>query len=267
MPTAATTPAPTPAAGVAPPRYPLVDALRGLAMVWMTLFHFSFDLSHFGYWPQDFRADPFWTVQRTAIVSLFLLCAGLGQALAWQHGLSWGRFARRWAQIAGCAALVTLGSWLMFPQSFIFFGVLHGMAVMLVLVRASAGWGRWLWLAGLLALLSPWVAQALLLGPLQHWDGLHHWLNSRAGSWLGWVTRKPYTEDYVPLFPWLGVMCWGMALGQWLLASPQRRHLGSPLPQWLTPLARLGRYSLAYYMLHQPVLIGGLLLWGWLRGL
>lgn len=70
-----------------------VDALRGVAMVWMTIFHFCFDLSHFGYWPQNFRADPFWTTQRTAIVGLFLFCAGLGQALAWNQGLGWDRFS------------------------------------------------------------------------------------------------------------------------------------------------------------------------------
>ena len=30
-------------------------------------------------------------------------------------------------------------------------------------------------------------------------------------------SRKPVTEDYVPLVPWLGVMWWGVASGQWLL--------------------------------------------------
>ena len=40
----------------------------------------------------------------------------------------------------------------MFPKSFIYFGVLHGIAVMLIVVRLTAGWGRWLWLAGAVAL-------------------------------------------------------------------------------------------------------------------
>ena len=74
-----------------------VDALRGLAMVWMTVFHFCFDLSHFRYWPQDFLHDPFWTLQRTAIVSLFLFCAGLGQALALEQAQAGGALAG-----AGC---------------------------------------------------------------------------------------------------------------------------------------------------------------------
>ena len=140
-----------------PHRADSIDVLRGMAMLWMTVFHFCFDLSHFGLWPQDFRADPWWTQQRTAIVSLFLLCAGCGQAMALDAGWGWARFARRWGYIVAAAALVTLGSWWMFPQSFIYFGVLHGMAVMLVLVRLLAGAGQHLWWLGAVMLALPWV--------------------------------------------------------------------------------------------------------------
>lgn len=244
----------------ATPRYDLVDALRGLAMVWMTVFHFCFDLSHFGYWKQDFLGDPFWTLQRTLIVSLFLLCAGLGQAVAWQRGLGWKRFSRRWGQIVACALLVTAGSYLMFPRSFIYFGVLHGMALMLLVARLTAGWGRWLWPAGLLALASSWLAAWALAGPLAAYAGL---VNGRTLNWLGWVSQKPFTEDYVPLFPWLGVMWWGLASGRWLLAH-HGHWMSRPLPRALAPLAALGRYSLAYYMLHQPFMIGALMFFGWL---
>ncbi|MGP1630399.1 MAG: DUF1624 domain-containing protein [Giesbergeria sp.] len=243
-------------------RYDAIDALRGFAMVWMTLFHFCFDLSHFGWWRQDFYSDPVWTWQRTAIVSLFLFCAGLGQAVAQSRALGWSRFFRRWGRIVACALLVTLGSWLMFPRSFIYFGVLHGMAVMLLIARLSAGWGRWLWPAGLLALLLPLVAHSLLTGVLADWANPFdaRWLN-----WLGLISRKPITEDYVPVLPWLGVLWWGMAAGEWMLARP-RRWLAPPAPAVVAPLALLGRWSLSYYMLHQPVMIGALLGIGWLLG-
>jgi uncharacterized membrane protein len=234
-----------------------IDTLRGLAVVWMTVFHFCFDLSHFGFTRQDFYNDPFWTWQRTAIVSLFLFCAGLGQALALDAGQGWRRFWRRWAQVAGCALLVSIGSWWMFPQSFIYFGVLHGLAVMLVVARLTAGAGRWLWPLGALAIVSPWVAQALLDGlPL-----LAQVFDDRPLNVLGWVTRKPITEDYVPVFPWLGVLWWGLATGRELLRL-RPRWLSSPAPgpRALAPLAWLGRHSLPWYMLHQPVLLGTLAL-------
>ena len=117
-----------------------VDALRGAAIVWMVVYHFSFDLHFFGLalHGHNFYADALWTRQRTGIVSLFLLCAGLGQALAEAGGQGWPRFWRRWGQVAGCAALVSLATLVMFPRSWISFGVLHGMAVMLLLTRLLA---------------------------------------------------------------------------------------------------------------------------------
>lgn len=228
-------------------RFDRLDALRGFAIVWMALFHFCFDLNYFRLLTprQDFYDDPFWTLQRTAIVSLFLFCAGLSQAVALHAGQGWPRFWRRWAQVAGCAVLVSVGSALMFPRSFISFGVLHGIAVMLILARLAAPLRGWLLPLGLVLLLLPqWVQ--------------HPFFDTRWTNWLGLVTRKPVTEDYVPVLPWLGVMLWGLAAGQWLLAHrPGWLQGGVAAPA--RPLAALGRWSLSFYMLHQPVLIGALM--------
>ena len=245
-------------------RHHRLDALRGLALVWMTAYHFSFDLNHFGFIRQNFNDDPLWTLQRTAIVSLFLFTAGVGQALAVQAGQGWARFGRRWGQIAGCAALVSLGSWWMFPRSWISFGVLHGMAVMLLLARAGLA-GRWLrgW--------APWVLGAALLAAaplLGLWLAAHAdtplaaALDSRWLNGLGVVTHKPVTEDYVPLLPWLGVLLLGV--GAWQKVA--RAVLARPVGRLGRGLTLLGRWSLSYYMLHQLVLIGALMAWmHWMR--
>lgn len=230
-----------------------VDTLRGIAVLWMTVFHFCFDLNHFGFIQQDFYRDPTWTVQRTCILSLFLVCAGMGQALAVHQGQNWKRFWRRWSQVAACALLVSAGSALMFPNSWIYFGVLHGMAIMLIVCRLSVRWGRGLWVAGALALalglLAPWAHGTLALPAF---------LNDRAWNWLGLIGRKPITEDYVPLLPWMGVIWWGMALGQLALARGWLENIGRPSARWQAPLAWMGRWSLSWYMVHQPVLIGAI---------
>jgi uncharacterized membrane protein len=217
-----------------------LDALRGLAIVWMAAFHFGFDLNHFGWIRQDFYRDPVWTWQRTAIVSLFLFCAGAGQALAVRGGQGAGRFWKRWLQVAGCALLVSAGSWFMFPNSWISFGVLHGIAVMLLLLRlglARLPNGALLLLA-VLAIALPQLVQ-------------HPLFDTRWTNWIGLVTHKPVTEDYVPVLPWLGAMLLGFVATRvwprlWQGAAPH-------------PLAVLGRWSLSFYMVHQPVLIGGLM--------
>lgn len=227
----------------AAPRFEWLDALRGVAMAWMALYHLAWDLNLFRLVPrQDFNEDLLWTLQRTAIVSLFLLCAGAGQAVAVERGQPWPRFWRRWAQVAGCAVLVSLGSWLMFPRAWISFGVLHGIALMLLLLRAGAPLGRGWVVVGLVALALPQLVQ-------------HPLFDSRWTNWVGLVTRKPVTQDWVPLLPWLGVM----ALGHAAMREVLRRGGDSPAARLPAPgrwLAALGRWPLTFYMLHQPVLIG-----------
>jgi uncharacterized membrane protein len=246
-------------------RFDRLDALRGLALVWMAVFHFCFDLSHAGLINANFYEDPWWTTQRTCILSLFLLCAGAGQAVAVHQGQTWPRFWRRWSQVLGCAVLVSAGSYLMFPGSFIYFGVLHGMAVMLIMARLTAQClahftSKWASSHHPMRHLSAWALVALgalamaLPNLLQHPMFDTPWLN-----WTGLVTHKPITEDYVPLLPWMGVMWWGVAATQWMLTH--RPHWLKSLPIKRLPwqgLAWLGMWSLTFYMVHQPVLLGAL---------
>jgi uncharacterized membrane protein len=60
-------------------------------------------------------------------------------------------------------------------------------------------------------------------------------------------------------------MWWGLAAGRWILRR-QPRWMQQPLPAFLRLPAVLGRWSLSYYMLHQPVLMGALMAYVWLVG-
>jgi uncharacterized membrane protein len=238
---------------MAPERRPSLDMLRGVAVLWMTAFHFSFDLNHFGFIHQDFYRDPVWTVQRTCILSLFLFCAGFGQAIAVRAGQTWGRFFRRWMQVFLCALAVSAGSAFMFPNSWIYFGVLHGIALMLLICRASATWGRVVvghrrlrgaaghWRTGFACCLAPAFCTRLTLAELAGPDQpqAHH---RRLCSALALVGRDVVGHGYRAIGP--------------VKASG---HTGLPSADNTGPTAALawvGRWSLSWYMLHQPLLIG-----------
>ena len=225
------------------PRVEGLDALRGVAIVAMVVYHFCFDLRYFGVARWDFEHDIRWLAARTLILSSFLLIAGISAALARRDPAADARWPRHVAVIGGAALLVTAASAMMFPRSFIWFGVLHAIALWLLLARLLIDRPRAALAAGVIV-----IAAGVMLSS-QHFD-------NRMLGWLGFMTGKPMTEDYVPLFPWSGVLFLGIAAGHALVAS--NFAMLAPLARMPRALRLLGRHSLAVYLVHQPLLLGGL---------
>lgn len=213
-----------------------LDIARGLAVAAMVIFHLVWDLSHFGYIAHNIPWTPQMRAFSHAIACSFLFIAGVSLVLANRDHLRWGPFWRRFLIIAGAAALVSAGTYLIFPNAFVFFGILHCIAA-----------------ASLIAL--PFVflpaPAALIAGAI--FFAIPYFVASPAfnADWLQWLglgTREPMTQDWRPIFPWVGVTLFGV--GAALLV---------PLPQSgvkRNALTFAGRHSLAIYLLHQPLLFG-----------
>jgi uncharacterized membrane protein len=230
-----------------PRRVDAVDVLRGVAIALMVAYHFCFDLNYFGAIHTSFNDQPFWLASRALIVSMFLGLVGASLVLAANAGRR-RSFWRRNGMVAACCALVSLSSFSMFPQRWIFFGVLHFILLASFLGPFFLRWHRAnLVLGATLVALGVWVRHPVFDQP---------WL-----QWVGLMTFKPATEDYVPLLPWFGVVLIGMFAAQVLLAArgPLMSWQASRVPSRYAALA--GRHSLAIYMLHQPLLLGVLYMW------
>jgi uncharacterized membrane protein len=232
-----------------PTRLALVDVLRGFAVAQMIVYHFIYDLNHFGWVSLRMLSDQPWIGWRAAIVTQFLLLVGVSLVLRTSFKPRLSDFAARWAQVAAAAVLVSIGSWLVFGPRFIWFGILHFIASALLLVRPLLSLGAWNIALGVAAL----VAGLTLADP---------WFNATPANVVGFVSQKPRTEDYVPLFPWLGVVLLGAGLGSlW-------QRAGWRVPSALTALntrpprvlVLLGTWALTVYLIHQPLLMGALFL-------
>ncbi|WP_028572256.1 heparan-alpha-glucosaminide N-acetyltransferase [Desulfonatronum lacustre] len=228
-------------------RLSALDMFRGAAVLLMLVYHFCFDLNYFGVVSIRFQTDPLWLGLRAVIVGGFVFAVGASLALSTHNGLNPRRFLRRQIILGVSAGLVSLGTYLIFPLTWVVFGVLHFIFVARIL---SLPFLR-------LHHLNPAFGVLFLLVGLtvQHPVFNHPWLH-----WLGMMTHKPFTEDYVPILPWFGVLLLGLYIGQSIhrhrlsiLQAPSSLP-GSGILSWL------GRHSLLIYLLHQPLFMGVLYL-------
>ncbi len=228
-------------------RIELIDAARGAALVAMAVYHFTWDLEFFSYVEAGMTAVGGWKFFARSIASSFLFLVGVSLFLAHADFIRWRGFWRRLAMIGGAAAAISLATSIAVPEAFIFFGILHQIAL------AS--------LLGLLFLRLPWpvvlaAAAVVIAAP--------HFLRSGffdhpAWWWVGLSTANPRSNDYVPVFPWFGAVLAGIAAASFARQAGLLPRLAAiPVARPARPLVFAGRHSLAFYLLHQPVLIAGI---------
>jgi len=231
-------------------RFVALDAARGLALVAMVIFHCAFDLDTLGLASLDVGGSAGWRWFARLIAGSFLALSGASLVIAHGKAIRWDAYLRRLAVVAGAAALVTLATWYAMPREFIFFGILHSIAVASLLGLAFL---KLPWPATLAAAIVVVAAPSFVSAP---------WLDAPALRWLGFATTVPATLDFEPVFPWLAPFLLGMAVTQLGLAPFARTRLAAwrPLALPARTLSFAGRHSLAIYLLHQPLMFGTLAL-------
>jgi uncharacterized membrane protein len=230
------------------PRFAVLDAARGVALAAMVVFHCAFDLDSLGLATLDVGGDLRWRWFARLIAGSFLALSGASLVIAHAKKMRWDAYFRRLAILAGAALIVTLATWYMMPREFIFFGILHSIAVasLIGLAFLRAPWPVTL-VAAILVLLAPgFIASPIFDAPLLRW--------------LGLSSVIPATLDFEPVFPWLAPFLAGMAVAQLVLPG----FAGSALAGWRPRRAPgraftwAGKHSLAIYLIHQPMIFGAL---------
>ncbi|MDL2293560.1 DUF1624 domain-containing protein [Ruminococcaceae bacterium OttesenSCG-928-D13] len=236
------------------PRVRLLDNLRGFSVVSMVAFHAMYDLVYmYGLKADWYRGLPGYLWQQS-ICWVFILVAGASLHYGrhrWRHALT----------VLGCACLLTLVTGTLMPNMLIVFGVLHMLALSMVLAAA---------LHKPLQRVNPKLGLAvcaalfILLRRVPYGGlGLLDWqLISLPAAWyrtsflfpLGLPGPDFFSTDYFPLIPWTFLFFAGYF--GWALLKPRARAK-APTNQ---PFELIGRHSLLIYMLHQPVIYGVLTL-------
>jgi uncharacterized membrane protein len=222
-----------------------VDIARTVALCGMIVFHAIKDMELFGVIAAGTTVTGGWAVFARCIAAGFLFLSGSSLVLAHARGFRAQAWARRVAMIAGAACLVSLATYFAFPSHYIFFGILHAIAVASLLgvpfIRAPA----WFPLIGaaLVLVVNEFFSRSVFTAPAMAWTGLG--------------TEVRASLDFIPVVPWLAPFLLGIAFAK--LVSLER--IEPAWPDWFpsSALAWPGQHSLAVYLLHQPVLIA--LIW------
>lgn len=223
-----------------------VDVTRGIAVALMIVYHFLFDLDYFGLVKLDF-ASGFLLLFQRVIAFLFLSLVGVSLVLSKMRGVSLSKNLNRVLALAGIAFLITLATSIYPGEGAIVFGIIHFIAVAVLLGYFFTELPAWVNL-GLGVLV---VASGFWLSTLPRPDV--PWM-----LWLGLPPAGFYTLDYYPLIPWFGIVLIGIFMAQ--VMNPFKR-VPSPKPahRVFGVLECLGKNALAVYLLHQPVLVGVIL--------
>jgi uncharacterized membrane protein len=233
-----------------------IDALRGIAIVGVVLYHFSYDLAYFGFFDLRFFTSGVGLYIARAGGGLFIFLVGLSLTLSYQRAAAqatgWKLFRKylwRGLRVFSFGLVITFLTWIFVPQEMVVFGILHLIGVSIILAYPFLGLGL------------PNVALGvgcIVVGLYLRNFGLDH-------PWLVWLGTRPAFPmlDYWPVFPWFGVTLLGVFAGNVLYAGRTKRvaPAAPPLPA-IRPLAFLGRHSLFVYLVHQPILLATLILLG-----
>lgn len=207
-----------------------LDSLRGMAVVWMIIFHTSYDLKMFHYVNWDF-SQGFWYGFPRVIAFTFLFCVGWSLNYGHTPKINWRSLNKRTLKLGGAALAVSVGTYFLFPSQWIFFGTLHCICVGSIL--------------GALVVNHRRLVVTLLISILVLQYGLNYDI-----KWVSSIIQKP-SMDFIPIYPWFWAILLGIFLGPILSSSSLIN--GRKSNRFLN---FLGQHSLKIYLIHQPVIFG-----------
>ncbi|MFH1785077.1 MAG: heparan-alpha-glucosaminide N-acetyltransferase [Candidatus Micrarchaeota archaeon] len=216
-----------------------VDALRGLAIVLMIIYHFIFDLNYFGLANFD-MSNPLMIIFQRVIAVLFVGLVGVSLVLSENKNKN-GYLKHMWRgfKLTNFAILITAVTWIYPHKGFISFGIIHMIALSTFIAPLFFRFKKWNLLIGIVLIV------------VGIWFNLHQ-TDSRSLFWLGLIYPEYEALDFYPILPWFGVVLTGMAICELIYKNKRFEFKNT----WANRLAILGRHSLAIYLTHQIILVG-----------
>ena len=228
-------------------RFFLLDVSRGVSVLAMICYHFYWDLGYFGFIDLRTVMQGLGLLAAQVIGVSFITIAGIsGRVLTFSNNFK-AKFSKRIVRLIILSTMISLATFLIDKNSFIFFGILHFLTICsiisLILVNVTKSY-----LLFLLFIVVGIISSSSISFDLP-----------TILSWLGFNKNPPITNDFYPLFPWLTFYLFGFWVGH-ILMRRKSSFLGdiffiNPVNSKLFKFIEyIGKNSLIIYILHQPIL-------------
>lgn len=231
-------------------RYLLIDWLRGFSIVLMVVYHFCYDLDFFGYIDTAFGKG-YWIPFRYVIVIGFLSMVGVSLVLVHSPKINLRSLKKRTLQLGLASLLVTLSGYFIAPSKITVFGILHFILVASFLALIFINNAKLSLIMGI----AVFIVGHVVTNPIMDNVWLH---------WIGMVENKRPALDYVPIFPWFGMILIGIWFGHLMKQKPKvsqiceqpmlARYNINAFNKIDASLCWMGKHSLVIYLVHQPAM-------------
>lgn len=229
-----------------------IDLSRGTAIILMIIFNYSFALNYLKIYILNAGLF-YWYIFPRLIGGSFIFISGLSLTLMYSQNQKeiCKKFFSRGLKIFCYGILITIITFLTFPEAFIIFGILHFIGFSIIFGQFFLKFKKLNLFLGLII-----IALGIYL---QNFRFDFRWL-----LWLGFIPENFYTFDYFPVLPWFGVTLLGIFFGNLLYRNGKRNFKIIDISNFsiVKILSFLGRKSLIIYLIHQPLLVLILLILG-----
>jgi uncharacterized membrane protein len=256
-----------------------IDALRGVAIVMMVIFHLMWDLWYYRVLPDLVLYAGFWKYFQRTTAILFIFLVGVSLTVSYNRWRAkhpgepafswrgWRKYLLRGLGIFGWGMLISLIVYIS-GVGYLHFGVLHliGFGVAFAYPFLTLRWTNlFLWMVFFVA--GGIVQDMRVESVYWVWLGLVPTVYVPVDYFRLLFEGVSYSEallppriyapvDFFPILPWFGVILLGIFAGNSFYTSRGRLWPLPDLSGWLPVrwLQFLGRHSLIIYLLHQVAL-------------
>lgn len=234
-------------------RIPEIDTFRTLALALMIIYHLIYDLDQWTNAALDVDT-PFWFVIGKAAAILFIFLSGFSSGLS-------KRPVKNGLRVLFFGMIITVVTYVAFPEQYIRFGILHFLGVMMLLYPLVQKLPNsvLITLSVITIAIGFYIKDQVVNTPLLLPLGL---------MYTGFSTM-----DFYPLFPYSGVTLLGILYYRYFTHSKNliatslhanskskhepnieakmlhRKRAAAPVFTWIS------RHSLSIYLIHQPILL------------